>query len=118
MKDEEMAEEEYKLAEEVIKPIYRNAIQNDESFAKYGVNCYLAGLKAGRPQWHKVADGDLPKDENRVWLCFGVDDYLDGQFIRGRFWCGSCGWFDVEEVFAWKELVPPSLDKEKADDTD
>jgi hypothetical protein len=25
------------------------------------VNAFLAGLKAGRPQWHKVADGDLPK---------------------------------------------------------
>ena len=22
--------------------------------------CYIAGLKAGRPQWHKVADGDYP----------------------------------------------------------
>lgn len=36
---------------------------------------YLAGLKAGRPKWHKVADGDLPSvcsivlDEccNKVW---------------------------------------------------
>ena len=25
---------------------------------------FLAGLKAGRPKWHKVADGDLPKGEN------------------------------------------------------
>lgn len=25
---------------------------------------FLAGLEAGRPQWHKVADGDLPKGEN------------------------------------------------------
>ena len=24
---------------------------------------FLAGLKAGRPQWHKVADGDLPKGD-------------------------------------------------------
>ena len=59
-------------------------------------------------QWHYVKDGDLPKDESRVWLYFGVDDYNDGQFIRGRFWCGSCGWFDVEEVIAWKEIIPPT----------
>lgn len=65
---------------------------------------YLAGLKAGILKWHKVADGDLPKDENRVLLYFGFDDYNDGQFIRGRFWCGSCGWFDVEEVIAWCEI--------------
>lgn len=25
---------------------------------------FLAGLKAGRPQWHKVADGDLPKGDD------------------------------------------------------
>lgn len=44
--EEKLTEEEYKLAEEVIKPIYRKAIQNNNSFAKYGVDCYLAGLKA------------------------------------------------------------------------
>ena len=27
---------------------------------------YLAGLKAGRPKWHKVADGDLPKENHFV----------------------------------------------------
>lgn len=48
MIEEGLTEEEYKLAEEVIKPIYHKAIQNDDSFAKYGVNCYLAGLKAGK----------------------------------------------------------------------
>ena len=26
---------------------------------------FLAGLKAGRPEWHKVADGDLPKRDER-----------------------------------------------------
>ena len=27
---------------------------------------YIAGRKASRPQWHKVADGDLPKDSTLV----------------------------------------------------
>jgi len=27
---------------------------------------YLAGLKAGKPKWHKVADGDLPKSKGAV----------------------------------------------------
>lgn len=26
------------------------------------LKAYLAGLKAGRPVWHRVADGDLPKE--------------------------------------------------------
>lgn len=58
-------------------------------------------------EWHFIKDGKLPKDESRVWLYFGNDDYNDGQFIRNRFWCGSSGWFDVDEVVAWQELVPP-----------
>jgi hypothetical protein len=38
---------------------------------------YLAGLKTGRPQWHKVADGDLPKEEDLEMqvLCFTYDGY-------------------------------------------
>ena len=81
-------------------------------------NCAKEGAEFGynkANEWHFVKDGDLPKDENRVWLYFGVDDYNDGQFIRGRFWCGSCGWFDVEEVIAWKEIVLP---KETESDKD
>jgi len=63
-------------------------------------------------EWHYVSKGDLPKNENRVWLYFGADDYNDGQFIRGRFWCDSCGWFDAEEVIAWQTLTPPEEIKE------
>jgi hypothetical protein len=38
---------------------------------------FLAGLKAGRPDWHKVADGDLPKEEDLEMqvLCFTYDGY-------------------------------------------
>ena len=39
---------------------------------------FLAGLKAGKninvaTKWHKVADGDLPKDENDVLVYSGED---------------------------------------------
>ena len=73
------------------------------------IQAYIAGYHECQKEheWHYVKNGDLPKDENKVWLCFGTDDYSDGQFIRGRFWCDSCGWFDVEEVIAWQTLVPP-----------
>lgn len=58
MTDEEMAEE------------YVNN-QGKDNILDFGENhidvslikreAFLAGLKAGRPKWHKVADGDLPK---------------------------------------------------------
>ena len=40
-------------------------------------HAFLAGLKAGRPQWHKVAEGDLPKEEDLEMqvLCFTTDGY-------------------------------------------
>jgi hypothetical protein len=38
---------------------------------------FLAGLKASRQKWHKVADGDLPKEEDLEMqvLCFTYDGY-------------------------------------------
>lgn len=38
---------------------------------------FLAGLKVGRPKWHSVADGDLPKKEDLEMqvLCFTHDGY-------------------------------------------
>jgi len=33
---------------------------------------FLAGLKAGRPQWHKVADGDFPPEYTEVLNDDGV----------------------------------------------
>ena len=39
---------------------------------------FLAGLKAGRPQWHKVADGDYP-DTDRTVLAYS-DDVVSGHY--------------------------------------
>lgn len=59
MTDEEMAKEYEENAE---------CVEIDDSGHRvYGSlnieQAFLAGLKAGRPKWHKVADGDLPKGE-------------------------------------------------------
>lgn len=37
---------------------------------KFGqmIQAFIAGLGAGRPKWHKVADGDLPKENHFVWI--------------------------------------------------
>ena len=55
---------------------------------------YLAGVKAGRPQWHKVADGDLPNDYRYVWANVGAGYYDDG-------WWDAFG--RLQGVIAWCE---------------
>lgn len=75
MKDEEMAEErkaDYGIdlcclcRECEVENIIPCQHKKD---AMYGYkDGFLAGLKAGRPQWHKVADGDLPKDDENFML--------------------------------------------------
>ena len=92
--------------------------------------CYIAGLKAGREtereyvknnaftsmkeqglfpfgKQHKVADGDLPK-ENKLYLVEIKDNGLAIAYFNGRHWetrynlgdSGHC----VETVIAWCEI--------------
>lgn len=88
--------------------------------------CYIAGFKAGREyvknnaftsmkeqglfpfgKWHKVADGDLPK-ENKLYLVQIKDNGLAIAYFNGRHWetrynlgeAGHC----VETVIAWCEI--------------
>ena len=87
-------------------------------------NCALEGLKAGRPQWHKVADGDLPEKED-VFLIYTTKGFLLGHYEQG----GADGKVDycgepysdfteypseeelvANEVIAWCEI--PTFDKE------
>lgn len=61
---------------------------------------YIAGLKAGRPKWHKVADGDLPKENTKYWVLTSerepkVDSWLD------------ISWVNSYDVIAWKEIILP-----------
>ena len=73
MKDEEMAEE---YCNEMMCTVCSNII------CGYKGKCaewetrkrtFLAGLKVGRPQWHKVADGDLPTDDKQYVVLFYYD---------------------------------------------
>lgn len=54
MSDEEMAEEYARENEEV----YGSDEYGDITDYNNIKEAFLAGLKAGRPKWHKVADGD------------------------------------------------------------
>jgi len=73
---------------------------------------FLAGLEAGRPKWHKVADGDLPKDcedgtrtSEHVWVRFKSGNmgvcYYDWDLL---------GWFangypeQLKDILVWCEI--------------
>lgn len=77
---------------------------------------FLAGLKAGRPQWHKVADGDLPLVSDSTLLpqlypvivAVCVNNNIE---VYGTYWDRHRGNFDcLDKVIAWCEL--PTFDKE------
>ena len=66
---------------------------------------FLAGLKLGRlMKWHKVADGDLPRQEGNT--CFSIDVLADGRrwvyynFMNGKWFCGN----KETKVTAWIEI--------------
>ena len=83
---------------------------------------FLAGLKAGRPQWHDLRKdpNDLPKEVGRYIVC-----YLDTACERNTFELSYVDWFEDkhwidednhniegydEGVIAWCEI--PTFDKE------
>lgn len=105
MKDEEMAEEWVTA---------NTGFNSKEPLGKIAVRTYLAGLKAGRPKWHKVADGDLPK-EHKIYLVAIKDNGLAIAYFNGRHWVTKYNLGDfghcVETVIAWCE-IPTFTDKE------
>ena len=71
------------------------------------VRTYLAGLKAGKDmnvhtKWHKVADGDLPKEDTTVLVCY------QGQYTIHYdidYYCNKCfKWKDLRDIIAWCEI--------------
>ena len=69
---------------------------------------YLDGLHEGQPKWHKVADGDLPKDDKQYLvlyyynykgkkeMSYGVRDNLHSDFEIHRNY--------TEQIIAWCEI--------------
>ena len=106
MTDEEMAEEYLeKLREEKI-PFDIYEVNNQLKRA------YIAGLKAGRPKWNKVSDGDLPKEEGEYLVCYETENgnYRNTfilnytEYDESLHWCDeSFETFD-EGVIAWCEI--------------
>ena len=77
------------------------------------IEAFLAGLKAGRPKWHKVADGDYPPEE--FYLVLGYFSIIDGTPWNSNYVAcmyGNGNWYDdcmtyIEqdrEPIAWCEI--------------
>lgn len=76
---------------------------------------FLAGLEAGKPNWHKVADGDLPKDNmpyivkvklnyrGAPNISYWIKDNLHDDFEKHKNY--------TEDIIAWCEI--PKYEKEE-----
>lgn len=80
---------------------------------------YLAGIKAGKPKWHKVADGDLPEPNIAVLICLQFEKWTTTYIAYYRPTIKKWqmynlseaqrqpivdDYIDSEEVIAWCEL--------------
>ena len=107
MKDEEMAEEYFN------SECLHSYADTEEELKEDVVAAFLAGLKAGRPKCHKVADGDLPKEEDLVLFKTDVDYYIGKiDYSKKCWWTGVCRDESIcnSFVIAWCEI--PTFDKE------
>ena len=76
MTDEEMAEDYAKgLCKTCTVDTCRYSTIQTCAIKESIKQAHLAGLKAGRPKWHKVADGDLPKPNIAVLICLQFEKW-------------------------------------------
>ena len=52
---------------------------NDDKF-----KAFLAGLKAGKPQWHKVKSGDLPPEDTKVLAFMAGGEVCIAHFLQKK----------------------------------
>lgn len=83
----------------IVKRHYLAGVEAGKSQAEtdLAIAAYMQGAERYKPKWHKVADGDLPKDVRYVWTNVGPSYYDDDD---------SC-WRDefgrTQGVIAWCE---------------
>ena len=116
MTDEEMAEEyaynkwtDYPEKQEVAEQAYLAGLKagKDMAEADLATISYMQGAERYKTKWHRISDGDLPK-ENKLYLVEIKDNGLAIAFFNGRHWetrynlgdSGHC----VETVIAWCEI--------------
>ena len=111
MKDEEMAEERATKFTE----INYNEPDNYGTEKEIGYHAYycgfLAGLKAGRPQWHKVTDGDLPTTVGRRFLVSNRHCTMIGYWNGKTFVSADEDTVEIASPIAWCEI--PKFEEEE-----
>ena len=71
-----------------------------------GICSFLAGLKAGRPKWYKVADGDYPPLEKdgfsiNIFTDRGEIAYYNHDF---DYWIAEPASVEIDPPVAWCEI--------------
>lgn len=102
-----MTEEEKKLAREYAKKFGDDNILH---FGKFLIDLspirkesFIAGLEAGKPKWHKVADGDLPKIGKPCLVYLANDYVITARLREDNVWTTN-GRNAFENVIAWCEI--------------
>ena len=97
------------MAEKTVMSHAEKAIQEQIPYFEFAEQMFLAGLKAGKPKWHKVADGDLPEDGKLVISNEG--SFVFYKFIKNdySYWFEFRLNYDIklskwEEPTAWCEI--------------
>lgn len=82
MTDEELAEEYAEVSTNAYKDCLVD-IDDIDVLKEAITEAFLEGLKAGKPKWHKVADGDLPKNNTD---CIVIKEYegVTGKYTRRK----------------------------------
>jgi len=92
------------MVDEEIRKLAKESWWNDDCCSgampteKIYEHGFLAGLKAGRPKWHKVADGDLPPEDTIVLALMVPNEICIAYFYRKNMWD------KIGTVFAWCDI--------------
>ena len=84
----------------------------EEGRKKEVTDIYIAGFKAGKPKWHKVADGDYPPCEKGNYSINILTDKGNIAYYNYDMecWVAEPSSAEIDPPVAWCEL--PTFDKE------
>jgi hypothetical protein len=105
MTDEEMAEEYAEKHSFRVPYDGSNKFYDDTDF-KASKDGFLAGLKAGRPQWHDLRKdpNDLPNEGISVLVILeNGEPYISGVSTDNRWFCTDY-YTGEDKVIKWKEI--------------
>lgn len=113
MTETKLSEEDYKLAEQFATKECCATCKNINHYCKEKCECWtfaknglLAGLKAGRPKWHKVADGDYPPCEKGNYTINVLTDREDIAYYdyNENCWVAEPSSVEIDSPIAWCEI--------------